>query len=284
MTLGDMDLTRMRSVFGTDLASIDSYLLLKTADEYLVDSEAYQKGYARVAQLVKNPLSEERMDKVVRLYLAMKEYTNTYQADAITLKCHFALSQVAGFTPCVPLSVIGNEMVASCEADIPLVLTQLLMYYLSGGETTTYADSHELTGERILWGACGFAPAAMCVGGKIVCDSLEETPSGLGATFGDYLTNRNCLKAGPMTVARILKEADGSFTIHSASGQAVGDIGKTSELGAPQYAFTEWIIDSDFDGFAQNMGSHHYALVYADLKEELALYGKYAGIKALIEG
>lgn len=282
MTLGDMDLTKMRSTIGPDLVELDSYTLIQKMESIDVKSEAYKEAADKVLAKTGGTI-ENRLEKVTRMYLALKEICREYGADALTLKCHFALSQEYGLTACIPLSVIGDEMVASCEADIPLTLTQLILYYLSGGETTAYADTHELTGERILWGACGYAPSTMCVDGKIVCQLPPEHPVGLGATFKDYITNKNWLKEGRITAARLLKESDGSYTFHAAGGKAVGDIGKTSEFGSPQYSFTEMILDTDFDNFAQNMGSHHYALCYAELKDEIKLFCKYMGIKPLVE-
>jgi L-fucose isomerase-like protein len=282
MTIGDMDLTKMRSVFGPDLIELDSYTLISQMSALDVKSEGFKNAMMEVQSLLANPLGE-KLERVTRMYLILKNFVNQYNAQAITLKCHFALSQEFGLTACIPLSVIGNQVVASCEADIPLVLTQLILHYLSSGELTTYADTHELTGKRVLWGACGFAPAGMCVNGKIICDIPAGQSGGLGDTFGDYITNKNHLKAGRMTVARILKEENGGFSLHAALGTALGDIGKTSEFGAPQYSFTEMELDAHFDRFAQNLGSHHYALVYADLAEELELFCRYKKINTIIE-
>ncbi len=282
MTIGDMDLTRMRSILGPDLVELDSYTLIKHMDAIDIQSESYRKASEKIFAMTSGTI-ENKLEKVTRMYLAMKELCTQYGADALTLKCHFALSQEYGLTACIPLSVIGDEMVASCEADIPLTLTQLILHYLSGGKTTAYADTHELTGERILWGACGYAPSDMCVDGRIVCQLPPEHPVGLGATFKDYITNKNWLKEGHMVAARLLKEADGSYTLHATSGKALGNIGKTSEFGSPQYSFTEMIPETNFDRFVQNMGSHHYALCYSELMDSLQMFCKYKGIKPLLE-
>jgi len=282
MTIGDIDLSKMRSCIGPDLVEVDNYTLISQIGAVDILSAAYQDASAKIQKLTGKTIGN-KLEKVTRMYLAIKELAGEYNAQAITLRCHFALSQEYGLTACIPLSVIGNEMVASCEADIPLTLTQLVMHYLSGGETTTYADTHELTGTKILWGACGFAPARMCIDEKIICQLPAENPTGLGATFKDYITNKNCLKEGRMTVARLLKEPDGSFTLHAAGGKAVGDIGVTSEFGSPQYSFTEMILDAEFESFAENMGSHHYALIYAELLEDLELFCKYKNINSMVE-
>jgi L-fucose isomerase-like protein len=282
MTLGDIDLTKMRMIFGPDLIELDSYTLITRMQALEKSSEEYNIAEKEALELLTGAIGE-KLEKITKMYAILKQFVSEYRAQAITLKCHFALSQEFGLTACIPLSIIGNKVVASCEADIPLVLTQLVMHYLSCGGLTTYADTHELTGDRILWGACGYAPAGMCIDGKIICELPLASATGLGATFKDYITNKNHLKAGRMTVARFLKEVNGGFSLHCATGEAIGDIGKVTEFGAPQYSFTEMTVDTDFDRFAQNLGSHHYALVYADLADELELFCKYKGIKAFIE-
>ena len=277
MTLGDMDLTKMRQVFGPDLIELDSYTLISQMDQINSESETYKENATKIVELTNGSIGA-KLEPVTRMYTVLKNMVGEYNAQALTLKCHFALSQEYGLTACIPLSVIGTEIVASCEADIPLTLTELLLHYLSNGRQVTYGDTHELKNDTVLWGACGFAPAGMCVGEKITCQLPVEEATGLGATFGDYITNKNWLKAGRMTVARILKDTDGGFTLHATTGTAVGEIGEVSEFGAPQYAFTDMKLDCDMDSFAQHLGSHHYALVYAELAEELQLYSKFMEI------
>lgn len=282
MTIGDMDLTKMKNVFGVDLIEDDGYTLINDLEALDTNSEYYKECEKKVNELT-DGTAEDKLERITRMYAALKNLVTKYNAQAVTMKCHFVFSQNYGLSACIPLSVIGNEMVASCEADIPLTLTELVMYYLSGGELSTYADTHELTGERVLFAACGFAPAGMCIKNKIICQLPAKNATGLGATFKDYITNRNFLKEGRITAARILKDPDGGFTLHATGGKAVGDVGECCEIGMPQYSFTEMIPDCDFDSFAQNMGSHHYALCYADMQKELELFCKYVGIRLLFE-
>ncbi len=282
MTLGDMDLTKMNKVFGVDLIEDDGYSLISRLEAIDTDDEFYKECEKKVADLTGGTAGRS-LERITRMYVGLKQMVDKYQADAITMKCHFVFSQDYGLSACIPLSVIGNEMVASCEADIPLTLTQLALNYLSGGELSTYADTHDLTGERILFGACGFAPAGMCIGNKIICQLPDTNATGLGATFKEYITNKNFLKEGRMTCARILKDPDGGFTLHAAGGHAVGDVGECCEIGMPQYSFTEMIPDCDFDKLAQHLGSHHYALCYADLEKELPLFCDFLGIRCLYE-
>jgi L-fucose isomerase-like protein len=280
MTLGDMDFSKLRTRFGPEIIEISNYTLINRMETMKPESPEYKEGVKIVNQHLAAPIGE-KIDRVTRMYAAIKQIVEENQAQAITLKCHFVLSQEYGLTPCVPLSVIGNSIVAGCEADIPVLLTQMVMNYLSGGLTSTYADIHEILDQRLLVGACGYAPSSMCIGDKVIADLPSDSPSGLGATFKDYITNKNYLKPGNVTIGRFLKEAEGGFTLHYTTGTAAGDIGRVSELGAPQYPFTEITLAADIDHFAQNMGSHHYAIVYSDIAADLELFCDLKGIRVI---
>ena len=281
MGIGDMDILKMRREWGPEIVELDAYSLISRMEKVNISSEYFTKNVKEIEENVKNPLGT-KMEKIARMYSVLEQIVEENQAQALTIKCHFELSQEFGLTACIPLSILGNSIVASCEADIPVLLTQILLKYLSGGETATYADVHEILEDRILVAACGFAPACMCIGKQAIADLPSAAPEGLGATFGDYITNKNYLEQGPVTLARILKDPDGGFTIHWGQGYAVGDVGRVSELGAPQYPFTEIRMEGSTDEFAQEMGSHHYALVYADLHEEIDAYCRLKGIRQIV--
>jgi L-fucose isomerase-like protein len=58
MTLGDMDLTKMRSVFGPDLIELDSYTLINSMNDIDVSSDEYKEAQAEVEALLSNSLGE----------------------------------------------------------------------------------------------------------------------------------------------------------------------------------------------------------------------------------
>jgi L-fucose isomerase-like protein len=280
MSLGDMDLTKLRTRFGPELVEVSNYTLIHRMEELDRDSPQYKEGVAFVNEHLTAPIGG-KIDRIARMYVILRQLVDENRAQALTLKCHFVLSQEYGLTACVPLSVIGNTVVSACEADIPVLLTQMVMNYLSGGSTSTYADVHEIVDNRVLVAACGYAPSSMCIGGKIIADLPAENATGLGATFKDYITNKNYLMPGRVTFGRFLKESDGGFALHFTTGDAAGDIGRVSELGAPQYPFTEIELHAEIDRFAQNMGSHHYAIVYSDISAELELFCRLKDIRII---
>jgi len=280
MSVGDIDITRMRSHFGPELVEIDTYTLIEQMKNVDKNGLEFLQNKQLIEKLIKVSIGE-KVNRITEMYTVLHQFIKENNAQALTVKCNFELSQQFGLTACVPLSVLGNEIVAGCEADIPLLLTQLILHYLSGGEISTYGDIHEISVDRVLVAACGYAPAGLCIGGKIICDMPAPNPKGLGATFKDYITNKNHLKPGRVTLARVLKDSDGGFSIHYTLGNALGDIGKVSELDTPQYPFTEIELQGNVDQFAQNMGSHHYALVYADISRQLESFCKYKDINLI---
>jgi L-fucose isomerase-like protein len=280
MSVGDIDITRMRSRFGPELIEIDTYTLIQRMDAMKDNDDDLIKNRKLIEQNLKVSIGE-KVIRIAKMYTVLHQFVLENQAQALTVKCNFELSQQYGLTACVPLSVLGNEIIAGCEADIPLLLTQMVLHYLSAGEVTTYADIHEISTDRILVAACGYAPSGLCIGGKIICDMPSPSPKGLGATFKDYITNKNYLKSGHVTLARVLKQPDCGFAIHFTSGAALGDIGRVSELDTPQYPFTEIQLQGNPDQFAQNMGSHHYAIIYSELSQELEMFCKYKDIRVI---
>jgi len=279
MSIGDVDVTDIRRVLGPEITYTDTYTFVNQMEKIQTDSDLYRTAEKHVSEHLAASLGN-RLEPVTRMYIALRDLAAENDLDALTVKCNFELSQEYGQTACVPLSVLGNELVASCEADIPILLTQMMFHYLSDGGTTTYADVHELLlSNRALIGACGFAPSGMCLKGKIVPDFQDESATGLGATFSGYVTNKSYLKEGKVTFGRLLKDPDRGYTLHVTTGTAVGDVGKVAELDTPQYPFTEIELDADVDRFAQNMGSHHYALVYGDITEQLELFCRTKGIR-----
>lgn len=279
MTLGDIDITRLNTVFGPELMEIETYSLICEMEAIQNDSKEYIEARKFVESHFKASIGD-RVDKIVKMYMVLKRYVDDYNLAAISVKCHFELSQQYGQTACIPISVLGDSVITSCEVDMPVLLTQLIMSYLSGGKSSAYTDIHEISEKGILIGACGYAPCSMCIGNKIECGYKADDQASENS-YNGYITNKTHLKQGKVTVGRILKEKDGGFSLHYTTGDAVGDIGQMNQYGLPQFAFTEVMIDSDVDKFAQNLGSHHYAVIYEDLREEFEMFCRYKKINII---
>ena len=284
MSIGDIDIGKLRRDLGPEIMTIDAYQIFDEMSKVKVGSPQWEAAKAEILSRLSEPLADKYLDTYVRIYAALWDFVEQEGLQALTMKCQTDFPQRFGIPPCIPLSVLGDRVVAGCEADMPVLLTEIVMYYLSGGVTPTHCDIHDVSNNRILIAACGFAPAGACIGDRIICDLPDPNPSGLGATFNCYITNKNYLKAGRSTFARFLKDPNGNLELHFAVGESTGNVGVVSELDCPQYAFTEIELDGDLDEFMQASGSHHYAVCNADLKEALALFCRYKKIRCVTGG
>jgi L-fucose isomerase-like protein len=196
--------------------------------------------------------------RVFRMYAALKSLSTEAHYDAITVKCQYELSRVFGLAPCLPLSILGDEMVVSCEGDVPLVASQLILHILTG-ETTSYGDMHHYTGNSIGLAACGFAPLHYAKGRPVINKHTA---------LYEGLLNSSDYKPGEVTLAR-LGSGKGGFKMHIASGQSV-TAPPFHEIGCPPYPFI--MVDlqgSTAEHFMDNLFSQHYAITYGNVTEAL---------------
>jgi len=283
MHAGDPDSVSLRERLGPEIVHIDTYSLVKRMEVQDESGEEYRKAREKIlASLAPgSTLEPAEVVRISRMYAALDQIYREKELDAITVKCNYELSQEFGQSACIPLSVLGNSLVASCEADLCVTVTQLLLHYLADGAVTTYADIHDLAEGKALIGACGYAPSTMCAGNCIVVGKPPAAAAGLAATFSGWIVNSSAMKSGQVTLARLARRAD-RFTLHYATGEALGDVGKVSEMDCPAYPTTEIALnDINEDRFLQNSGSHHYAVVYKDVAAQIESYCQVAGIEVL---
>ena len=217
-------------------------------------------------------MTDEDLKITMKMYLALKKIVEEFGWDAVTVKCQYELSRYYKVTPCVPLSMLADEIVCSCEGDVPLIITQLIMHYLTG-KPVTYTDVHniDLDKKTLLLGACGFAPFKMALG-KPKVD--KHTALYIG------LLNSTVYKTGRVTLARLASDKNG-YKMHIATGEA--NVPEPfREVGCSPYPSMEVTIDGDPYHFGQHMMSQHYAVVYDNIKDELIEFCKLLDIRPVI--
>jgi L-fucose isomerase-like protein len=148
-------------------------------------------------------------------------------------------------------------MVVSCEGDLPLVVSQLMLHYLTG-EPTSYGDLHHVEGNHVLWGACGFAPLSYAAGRPLINKHTA---------LYEGLLSSSPYKPGPVTLLRLAARG-GGFRMHIALGEAVPPPA-FCEAGCPPYPITDVVMEGDVESFMQNLSSQHYAIAYGRVREEL---------------
>jgi L-fucose isomerase-like protein len=256
MYTGTVDHTQLRAQVGPDIDHLDQYVIVERFQR-LTNDEVRDLLPRAAAWDMSPAVSDADLLKVFRMYAALKALAQENRYDALTVKCQYELSRLFGLAPCMPLSLLGDEMVVSCEGDVPLAASQLILHLLTG-DPTSYGDVHHVTADEILFGACGFAPLRYAAGRPLVNKHTA---------LYEGLLNSSPYKEGPVTLARLAAHR-GGFKLHIAGGQAVLPP-KFHEVGCPPYAFFSVRLDGDTDEFMQRLCSQHYAVAYGDVRAEL---------------
>ena len=271
ITAADFDLSLLRRKFGTEIYTFDVYEMLTKMEQVQPDSPEYTAMKQRVCEKVHGAVGNY-LDRIVRMCVVLDQYVQEYDLQALDLRCNMELSQTYGLSACLPLSVLGDSIICSCEADIPVVLTQVILQQLTGCNAT-YVDLRTFADDGMEVGACGFAPACM-TGGCADTRLVGEPESG-------YLTNANPLDNGSVTLARVLKYPGGQLALHMAKGTAERAERPLREMGCPRYPMANVRLDTPMQEFLSHVGANHYALTYGNADQVAAMFCKYTGISLL---
>jgi L-fucose isomerase-like protein len=272
MYTATFDHVSVRKLLGPEVDHLDQYVLVKEIDEVRKEDVDKQIEKAKNEWEITNSVTSEDLKITMKMYLALKKLVEEFGWDAVTVKCQYELSQYYKVTPCVPLSMLGVGVTASCEGDIPLIVTQLMMHYLSG-KTVSYGDIHNVnTKEKtVLMGACGYAPFNMALG-KPKVDKHTAIYVGL--------LNSTTYNTGKVTIARLASDK-GGYKMHIATGEA--NVPESfHEIGCSQYPSMNVSLDGDPYHFGQHMMSQHYAILYGNVKDDLILLCEMLNIRPVL--
>lgn len=273
ITAADFDLSVLRCRLGTEIYAYDVSELLVRMENVDVESEAYKAMAEKAAaRLVGN--TGRHFDRIVRMCVALEGYIAEYDLAGLDIRCHTELSQTFGLSACLPLAILGDSLPCSCEADIPVMLSQMILYYLSGGQTSAYVDLRTFHEDGMDVGACGYAPCGL-TGGKAEVSGPEAPENG---NPEGYLTTKSAFQNGRLTMARLLKFPGSVLKLHMTGGTAAPMSGALQEMGCPYYPMTRITPDIPMEQFMELVGANHYALVYADISEAAKYFAKYTGI------
>ncbi len=276
ITAADFDLSLLRRKLGTEVWSFDVSELLARMAAFAQDSPEYQAMEQRVLSKLSGSAGAF-LDKIVRMCLGLQSYIEEYSLDALDVRCHTELSQTFGLAACLPLSILGDALPCSCEADLPVMLTQLLLTLLSGGEISAYVDLRTFHEDGMDVGACGFAPCGLTEGKAEI--SGPEAPDN-GAPAG-YLTNKSGFREGQLTMARILKFPGHKLGLHITGATAEKETTPLQEQYCPYYPMAKIKPAIPMERFMEYVGANHYALVYKDVLDAAKYFCKYMDIQLL---
>ena len=267
--ISDFDELSIKSLFGSTIYQISMPELLGTIDG--VDARKVDEDM-KIQQEIFNPggTGEEAMRSLSQVYLGVKEISEKYNLSAFAPQCWPELRKDRK-TPMCPANgrITAEGVMASCECDMDLALTMLLLHALSGGTpwANDFVNIIEENNSLLFW-HCGNASHTLS----------DEKPE-IEVVFEGPAQTAS-LRKGTATICR-LNHFKGSFEIFAGVGEAVES--KPMIKGSNMYVR----MNSGNMEFVKSMLDHgiphHTVAIYGDFSEELEEFANLKGLPAIIE-
>ena len=251
MYTGLGDHIKVKKHFGTEIIHVDQYSLLAHLQDAPKEALEEEKKQLRQQWQIGSTVTEDLLDRTAAIYLRLQTLVKEQKLQALTVKCQYEMSIDFGFTPCVALSLLGANMPVSCEGDVYLLLSQMILAGITG-ETTTYGDVLAFLEDGVICAACGFAPKSFLAKERPAVETHTALYSGMLITTS--------FKEQPVTVIRLANDKDG-FKMHLIEGHTE-EMKNFHEIGCPAYAGSVIRFENkSVLDFRQEVMSQHYAIV-----------------------
>lgn len=224
--------------FGIEVIPISIPDLKRMMDQVLIlKKEEVEQKKADIRRRMKViTLSEEQLDKVAAMQIAILDWAREENLSAAALLCAPAFRELMGIVPCFAMGELTDAgFPVACETDIHGAVTSLMMQAAIQGRSATFlADMTvrhpENDNAELLW-HCGVFPESLR---DTACDAKLANHYGPGIPgVGEYR-----IKGGPITVARF-DGAGGDYRLLIAQGQGTaGPHNKGTYLWAE---FEDWV-------------------------------------------
>lgn len=267
------DKTLAFNKLGVDIEDYYFSEILEMMDAF--SQEETDKAIAAIRQefVFTNNIPQETLQKVTRLYLAMKGKREQRGLDALSVKCVYGVTKL-GFNPCLAQTLLADkDTCVICECDAYGMLTGI-MFSRATGQASAFVENYEVLDEGVLVGVCGFIPK----------DFVEGEQRIRSANLGEFnygISNVSRMKTGKVTYGR-LYQAGGEYRMFLAEGEALPSP-KWTESGwaEPTPDFPSVLLKPGMEvkTYLENVPGQHILMVYGEHKEEITLLCRLLGIE-----
>ena len=269
----NFDEMKLRRELGVTVEVSDVAEVLSTAAE-LADGQLEEAGVCAV--------TDAELEKAARLFGAFKSMARKYRLSEFAVRCWPEFSDLFGIAPCAVLGMLSdNGWPTSCEGDVPGAVTMAILKLLAGGGIPFFVDLisyEEKDNTGVVW-HCGAAP-------KSLCRDFRETQLRLHMRVdgGDKkgVTNDFSLKAGRVTLAKLDQAADGHYRMLIAPGTALDT--EPYLRGNPLRIRFDDPVPALIDTIMKKGFEHHYAVIHADVKQELLQFCEWMNMEPVTAG
>ncbi len=178
--------------YGIIVETIDLSEVIVRVKAASTKSEAFQaKSELLRAYTSWKTVPDEAFNNIVKLGLVLDEIIETYQMDAIAIRCWLELQTQLGISPCVLLGELNNRLVsAACEVDIGSAIMMFALSLASGEPpvcldwNNNYADYEN----KCILFHCGPVPKDLMTDrGEVIDHLMVQNALGEGCSYGPHI-------------------------------------------------------------------------------------------------
>jgi L-fucose isomerase-like protein len=245
---------------GVDRVELDDVFAVARA----VSDDTRAQVRARVGSTLAgvDEVDQQALDRTLDTYAALRAMADERGWNGVAVRCWPEMFTDHGGAACAAMGMLTDEdLPAACERDVYGNVTEVALSALADGAPAFIADLVDLdraSETGVLW-HCGLAPLSMA-------DPQVQPRAGLHSNRQQPLVHEFPLRAGRITIAR-LHQTPAGLAMVIAGGEM---------LEAPaSFSGTSGVcrFDRDADAMLATIMDHglehHYAFVYADVREEL---------------
>jgi L-fucose isomerase-like protein len=275
------NVTNLRGVTGVEVESIDMLQLDRKINS--LSEKRVNEEIKNITQDWEYPLgkpSDEAIEKSIRLYLATIDICEEKNFSAISYKCVEGLPAHMGIVHSVPSALVATAGYPYVdEDDVGNLVAELMLKYVSGGETVTFLEHYEHHPEWILLGVDGMVPMQMIEGKRMVKSISTVLLQGL------VFCSR--MKTGRMTCACLSEDPSSvpsGYRLHLATGEGK-EAPQWVEMGVPlpSWPSVRFFPDSSVRSILDHVQSQHFAIVYGNYANEIQNLCNLLNIQTIVD-
>lgn len=257
------DKTGLFKKLGIDIENYDGYAIADLMNAFPKDRVNETMEWIRKTTKAQNTIADAPLERVARLYLAMKDKADGRMLDAISVKCVDGITKL-GFNPCLAQSLLANkDLSVICECDAYGLVTSIILSTVTGN-TSAFVEHYETLGNDVLVGVCGFIPQDFINGDfKIKSANLGEYNTGI--------SNVSSLKTGEITYGRFYNDK-GQFKLFLSHGN-IKTNPKWTELGweepTPDFPAGLLELEMPVNEYLDKVPGQHIIMVFGDYVEKV---------------
>jgi len=272
--LSNLNELLLRKEIGSELIHLSLSTLFKGAESQ-VGQEIEREMVRMKEEVTVITTTDEMLEKTVRIYLYLKKFKKEKLIDGFSIKCWPELQAEYNFAICGVISKLNAEnIVTSCEGDVPGLVTMLLLNKLTN-RSIAFLDLVNADREVNVLEAWHCGSTAYNLADDHCSTSYCEHPTirheiGVAVDFP--------IKSGPVTIAK-LSEYKGEFRLFFIEGNA--EKVHQNYAGNTIRVKLKTDVRKVMNVIAYEGIEHHFALVHDHIGDILKTYACLCGFKII---